>query len=663
MKTSDILARADRVQQSRLFKVSASGAIIAALIIFIIGYAIAVSRTPAPVLEEFGSIPVQPEEVAADDPARVSAPGGEPEFAPGTSDPAMQATRAIINDVLSAQRDITGVVYLAVVIALVALAAVWLNLGLTMLALAVLAAGVFGLAWTTAFGRKYAPLGIGVVALAGSFSILMQLARVALSSAKPVPAIARTVLAEAVRLRLSMFFIVMLIFLMASLPMLLQADMSLRYRVQQFLTYGVSGSFHLIAFLTVLFAVATVTFDQRDKTIWQTITKPVSASQYVLGKFLGVWVLAGVLLAVSGSGVFLFVEYLKSQPAAGEGEAYLSTDGSISKDRVLLNNMVLAARESRDIDPLKADEAQLRKNIEEKVDAELARLQAALDTTQTRDLKREDILASLTRDLRKSIQIYHRSIPPGKTQTYNFSDLGAARDSNRLLFLRFKVNAGSNAPDSLYRMTFQLGSSEAFVREVGLGQTQVIEFLPTAIDENGDLSLRIANGDVFQQMMNPETAVFPPDGLEISFSAGSFRANFFRVFAVLWLKLAFLAMLGVCLGTFLSFPVACLVALTIFFAAEGSVFLKASLENYWTADKDGKTLYFNLFVSAIAESIAWFFQLYGGLRPNQKLVEGLRLTWASVAQGGLMAFAMTLVLYFSATLALRRRELATYSGQ
>ncbi|GJQ30732.1 MAG: hypothetical protein HBSAPP03_26160 [Phycisphaerae bacterium] len=638
------LAMADRAQRSRRFKVIATVAVVVVAVIGATAYLIAVDRATEAA-------------TASPTPATSATLGGESP----TPDPAIEASRAIIREILAARSDPTGVLMLIGVGTLLYIAAVWLDLGLTVLGLGLAAAGVFSLAWTTAWGKAYAPLGMGLVALTGAFVILMRLARLVLGGATAVAAVARTVLAEAVRMRLTLFFIVLLIFLLAALPMLLTADTSLRYRVQQFLQYGVSGSFHLIALLTVLFAVATVTFDQRDKTIWQTMTKPVAAWQYVMGKFLGVWVLSGVLLAVTGTGVFLFVEYLRTQPAAGEGKAYITGDVSISDDRLLLDRLVLAAREAREPDPLAVDEAQLMRNIQQKIDMEIERLQGSIEAGE-RVLDREKIARDMNDGLRKAVRVAQRTLGPGETREFVFSGLAHVRDQGGVIFLRYKINSGSNDPSTLYRVTMQIGAAQPEIVEVTLGQFQTLNLLPAAIGPDGRLTLRVANGDVFQRMANAESFTFPPDGLEVSYAAGSYGANFTRVFAVLWIKLAFLAMLGVCMGTFLSFPVACLVAITVFMAAEGSGFLRGSLENYWTEDEKGNTLYFNTVVAAIAGSITWFFQLYGDLRPTQKLVEGLRLTWGSVGKGATMSLALTFVLYAAAAFTIRRRELAVYSG-
>lgn len=655
MNFSAWFAAVNRVQQSRRFKVIASITAGVLCLIFCVGYLIAAqAKVDAAKAAEAAS-------ASEGLPAAPTTPGATAALEPSQTDPTIEASRLIIKDILAARSDPSGVVYLAIVITLLYAAAVWLDLGLTVLILATAAAAIFGLAWTTAWGRKYAPLGMGLVALTASFMILMRLAGVLVGSANPVSAVARTVLAEAVRMRLTLFFIVLLIFLLAALPMLLNAETSLRYRVQQFLQYGVSGSFQIIALLTVLFAVATVTFDQRDKTIWQTITKPVAPSQYVLGKFLGVWVLSGVLLAVTGTGVFLFVEYLRAQPAEGEGTSYVPGDITASKDRVLLERLVLTARETREPDRFEVDEAQLFRNIQQKVESEIERLQGSLDTGG-RALDRQKISDDMADSLRKAVQVAHRTLGPGETRQYTFSGLANVRDSGGIIFLRYKINAGSNDPSTLYRITIQIGDSQPEVVEVTLGQFQTLELVPAAIGPDGVLSLVVSNGDIYQRMANTESFTFPTDGIEVSYAAGSYRANFARVFVVLWIKLAFLAMLGVCMGTFLSFPVACMVAITIFLAAEGSGFLRGALENYWTEDEKGNILYLNTVVAAVAGSITWFFQMYGDLRPTQKLVEGLRLTWTSVAKGTFLSLGLTAVLYLAASISIRRRELALYSG-
>lgn len=102
---------------------------------------------------------------------------------------------------------------------------------------------------------------------------------------------------------------------------MLDPEQPLRYRVQSFLQYSVGGSFWLIAVLVLTFTTASICFEQRDKVIWQTMTKPVSHAKYLLGKWVGVTGLAAVLLLVCGAAIFMFTEYLRDQPAKDEGRA------------------------------------------------------------------------------------------------------------------------------------------------------------------------------------------------------------------------------------------------------------------------------------------------------------------------------------------------------
>lgn len=63
---------------------------------------------------------------------------------------------------------------------------------------------------------------------------------------------------------MSLVFIVVMIF-DAALPLLLNENQPLRYRVQNFLQYGTSGSFMIIAVLVVLFSVMSVSGEQAHR--------------------------------------------------------------------------------------------------------------------------------------------------------------------------------------------------------------------------------------------------------------------------------------------------------------------------------------------------------------------------------------------------------------
>jgi ABC-type transport system involved in multi-copper enzyme maturation permease subunit len=549
----------------------------------------------------------------------------------------------------------------------VALIAVWLGLGVslgTVLLVAAIAFTTAKLAFPTA--ERAATLIAGLAILFTLLVTLLRVAALALSAPLRPLAIARNVLTEAIRLRVTGIFIIMLFFALAALPGLLDAETPLRYRVQSFLQWGTSGSFFIIAILTVVFAAATVAFEQRDKIIWQTMTKPVSHFEYVLGKWLGVTALAGVLLAVSSLGVYAFTQYLRAQPALGESAAYVAQgdQGAVSDDRRILETQVLAARTTVQPNPPEIDEEAFASNLAMRVEEEARRL-TAVGAVNSEAFQREQVALreNIEKELRKSVLTQFRSLESAETRYFEFDGLSAARDSDTPIILRYKINSGSDRPDAIYRLTFLFpGVQGALVQEVGLGKFHYLELLPTVIDDNGRVVLGVTNGDVSTNRANELGLSFPADGLELSFSSGGFEANFLRVVAVLWLKLAFLAMVGVFAATFTSFPVACLVSLVVFFAAEGAGFLLDALDNYRTETDEGKTIYFNVVIAFIATWIGRAFKVYSELRPTSRLVDGQALGWHDVARGTLVVSISIALLYASAVFAFRRRELATYSG-
>lgn len=661
MRLRDTIAAMNRIEEGRLFKVIASAVVAILAVLAVISYTVAVNRPVGTTSLEsaLDDGPGLTEEEAKQHPDAASAEKERKN--------AIAAAQRMLDSVLSARQSVASVVVGSLVGLALALVVIWLGLGLTYLSLLSIGAALVVLFWAVPPTRGLAPLLIGVIALTASFTALMQLLRLLLAPAHPVFAIARNVLAEAVRLKLSLIFIVLLIFGLAVLPITLDASQPLRYRVQSFMQYSLGGSFWIIAILVLLFSVSTVAFEQRDRVIWQTMTKPVAAWQYVLGKWLGVSSLALVLLAVSGSGIFLFTEYLRSQPALGEdkAQAFVATGGDvISEDRMVLETQVLAARITKKADLVDINWEQFEQNVNARVEAEIQRAPDFASLGPNAEAEKNRIREKLRKDLYDNVQRDYRTVPPGEYREFTFSGLQDAKKGDRPLLLKYKISAGSNSPDQTYKLTFQFTDGAITVREVNLNQTLSLPLLTTAIADDGVLAFRVWNSDQTRNIVNPERLSFPiSDGLEISYSAGSYRLNFLRVMVVLWIKLAFLAMLAIAAGTFLSFPVACLVSFGCFWAAESAGFLKAALENWQTQDEQtNKILVVRYAIDRVANAVSWLFQTYHDLRPTQRLVDGMLLSWSEVAWGTAVLALWTLFLYFLGSFIFARRELATYSG-
>lgn len=673
------LAAANRLQRSKPFKIVATIVIALLAIVTVSTYAIN-KALPEDAGASAAPLP-QAERDTALDPNLAQDPAQAQELTEEEKNyrSAIEAGQQAFARVRHGQSDWQSVAFAAVVIAALSIGVVWLGLGLTYLALLASAAAVgvplLRIDATATLGQVF----LGVVALTASFVALLQFVRILLSHPGPVSSIARIVLDEAVRMRVSLVFIVILIIGLSALPNALDAAQPLRYRVQSFMSFSTGLSFWTVAVLTLLFSAATVSFEQRDKIIWQTMTKPVSAAKYILGKWVGVCALNAILLAVCASGIFLFVEYLRNQPALGERAAFVSAEGGqgdLTEDRWLLETQVLNARvavvnEEPFTKATPAFQEGARKFIADR---------QALDNRFGATAGER---AKITDDLYKGAITEYRSIEPGNSERYIFRGLAWARDHQKLLNFRHRIDAGTNRPDQFYDVTFQFTDSSRLIQRMAGGYWHTATVYPTAIhtvtqadidnaqpedreglrDLDGSLVVLVINADVGTGYANPDTIIFPPGGLEISYEVGSYRLNFVRAMIILWAKLAFLAIVAIWAATFLSFPVACLVAFGVFLAAEGSGFLRQSLESFATTDREGNLQVFNLISSGVTTVVATAFSLYSDLKPTARLVQGQLIPVASVFRGALFIAAASSLLYLAAVITFRRRELATYSGR
>ena len=714
------LATLDRLQKARSFKIGASiGVVVLGLIVFAI-YGIqrgleatentlgsGIAQPAAPTARGDGDAAQGNQSTVGQ--ASPSDPGS-PTGVAGTIDGAraatsdLQASGRAVERILAGRGDLTSLaVGIAAVVGL-SVTVIWLGFFLTHLLIAAAIAGVaFPL---TQYGptEPYGWLMVGVASLAWAFNVGLAVLRLAYSPSSPMLAVARNVLDEAVRLKLTLVFIILLMFAVATLPLLLDPDTPLRYRVQAFLQYATGGSFWLIALLTLLFGVSTVTLEQRDKIIWQTMTKPVTAWQYIGGKWLGIVGLNAILLLTCCTGVFLFTEYLRSTPAIGEIRAYEPEDARdrIVEDRLILETQVLQARVAVQPPPdIRRDDPDFQAAVREYIEGIQANdpMFAAAENAADQRRVLDNMYGRVFDDLYTSETARLRSVAPGAGRAFSIPGLGYARANDEPLLLRWRVDAGANAPDESFHVTILVGNKYAIVRECSLGFTHAAPISPAIVIQgrgitlddpdyalaeraiasgdlvgefvdagdliapDGSLQIDFVNGDAVTGRVNQDTMTFPAGGVEVSYSHGNYRANFVRVVAVLWIKLSFLAMLAIVASTFLSFPVACLVALGTFLTAESSGFLSVALETFTLHDRQNNPLIINFTIYYVASAVAWVFEVYRDVDPIGRIVEGRLLSWGGVARGVGVLGAITATLYLVAVMTFRRRELAIYSGQ
>lgn len=649
MSLSNRISAIDRYQRGRTFKIAATVVVLLGLLTYA-GFSI-VSSTTAENADWVSDIPEMLEDQNGN-------------LIPNPIAQRNEQLRSILD---VSQSPINGVISVSLITGFLIII-IWLGLGLTYVGTITLVA-LIGWPLYSLGGPGWSGLGfviIGVTLLMLTFTVLLRGLRLALSNAHPITTIARNVLAEAIRMKISLVFILLLAVMLSIMPIMLDADQPLRYRVQGFLQWSTGMSFWLIALLVVFFSAATVSYEQREKVIWQTMTKPVAAWQYILGKWLGVTLLAGMLLAVAGLGTFQFTEYLRSQKALGEVAPYQASEGRMmTEDRMILETQVLSARKSLNpVLPFHPMDAEFDAALEAEIAQER---QLQTDFNPTPSMK-----AGMRMKLYEEAVSDYRSIDPRYEgyATFSFTGLEEAKRLGQPLTLRYKINAEGNRPDIFYAVTFVFESGAIFPRkQTGLGFSHTFTIDSALINNQGELNMQIYNGelgldrnDSFSLRPNPGTMTIPPDGLEVSYQVGSYAGNFVRIMTVLWIKLALLAMISVWAASFASFPVACLMSIAVFLIGESAGFVQSALPA-WQMDTESVVGVFRTLIYHFADTVSGFFSIYHELKPTQRIADGRLLGWGQVSSGVLVLSLATGVFYFFSVYIFRKRQLAIYSGQ
>ena len=502
-----------------------------------------------------------------------------------------------------------------------------------------------------------------ICVLAYSYQLCLKLLQSLLRSPRQVPSVARGVLIEATRTKLSLAFITLLLVLLPTIPALIDAESPLRHQIQTMLSRSLGVSFGIAAFLTVFLGCATIAFEIRDRQIWQVLTKPVGKFGYIFGKWLGIATLNLALLTIAGISIFLYLQFLRTAPVVPGVQGEL--------DRLAVNEEVLTAR--ADATPI----------FEELTNEQIAaRVEALIEADP--DLRNEEsIQVQLRQKLREDVQEQHlaqqRSIPPMRggvyAQTYTFTGLEHAKKMGTPLAFKYRFHIGQSDEHETYEAGFAYNGD--------MGTRHSVRYIPTMthvtmipaefIKDNGTLDISVYNLYEPPSMYTGKgTMSFDKGGIQLLYRVGDFEGNFFRAMIVLWIKLAFLAALALSASTFLSFPVACMVTLTIFVSGTLAPFLAESLEAYFPPATDkvdfGNIAHviewsFENVINTIANVIVWLLDGFGTLRQTDNLVDGMLVSCSAVLKGFLsIGLAWSSGALIIGTIVLRKRQLAIYSG-
>jgi hypothetical protein len=145
----------------------------------------------------------------------------------------------------------------------------------------------------------------------------------------------------------------------------------------------------------------------------------------------------------------------------------------------------------------------------------------------------------------------------------------------------------------------------------------------------------------------------------------TFLGNLVRAALVDLAKLAFLAALATVAGALLSFPIAVLLAFGVFSMASLAPFLATALDNWAVDPKAGPVgVTLQAVVFGIGTAVEWTLGAFAAQSPSDALAQGRAIAPGSLLRSvGGIGLGWTLAIVAFGWVALRRKEMAVYSGQ
>ena len=510
----------------------------------------------------------------------------------------------------------------------------------------------------------------GIWAMTTAFFVGLELLRLLLSPGYATLGIARTLLDEAIRMRLGLVFVVMVVVMVAILPFTTGSETRLQYRLESFLTYALTVVSTLLAVMTILLAVRTVSSELQERQAFLTLTKPVGRLRYLAGKWLGIMALNLLLLTVAGVGVVAFVRVLERQPAMDR------------LDREAVQQQVLTARESATPMPVEGSglAAAFARRVEELRLREpeiFGRPGSPL--TELPDAERDIIYDQVYRDW--------LTLGQRDTTTYRFTGLADAKAVAPSVQLRLKPKAAGPLDDERLQLSFRINDRPFVDPRTGGAIPRIRDDtfhtfdIPTEdIRDDGSIDIAITN-EAGEGTPQPTISFNPKDGMELFYRVGGFVPNVARGLVILWVRLGFLAMLGLAAATFLGFPVACLLSFLVYLTAVGSGYLAESLTSYaslqtqqadwWSAigivfekfrGEIAAGKYWDAFkvlVRLVGEAFTLVVPSFEDYNPTPQVAYGRAVPWSSVGGAVLkVGLFWTGVVALIAGYIFHRRELA-----
>jgi ABC-type transport system involved in multi-copper enzyme maturation permease subunit len=113
-------------------------------------------------------------------------------------------------------------------------------------------------------------------------------------------AIAKNTLSQAIRMKVAVVVIVLLVVLLPLMSVVMEGDGTLLGKLQTFVSYGLGLVSLLLCILTIAVSTFTLSNDLKRRHLFLVVTKPVRRHEILAGKLLGIWILNIFLIFIFG---------------------------------------------------------------------------------------------------------------------------------------------------------------------------------------------------------------------------------------------------------------------------------------------------------------------------------------------------------------------------
>ena len=367
--------------------------------------------------------------------------------------------------------------------------------------------------------------------------------------------VARQMIAEGIRMKVAVVFLLLIGAVVLGLPFSIEGDNSVSGAVQSFMSYAFTATAVLLGMLAI-FLSRSLSDELVHRQIFFVMTKPIARWQYILGKWLGIALLNTAFLAGAGLAVYGMVQYIR----------YTRTYIDPKYDEGKLTNEILVARH--------AVRAKLP-DFTREADAEFERnMEAGVYEENIKNNPRFS-LADEKRRLAKKQEGMWRVVGPNAVRVFEFEHLLVKRGKGSFIQFRYKTDVANPPSDEVLRARFVFGNAFKGTPEFDvpvrhfIGRYQTMALPAACVAKDQTLTVRFYNQNPYHgEPQHPAVMQFPSaNEVEVLFVVGSFGGNLLRLLALMQCKLMFLAAVGVLMTTWLSFPVAALASFTIYVVA------------------------------------------------------------------------------------------------